>query len=114
MTRARARLCVLRARVLRARAFRARACVRWRGEGGLVFRRHFAFGSVVCWVRSGTGLAPLLSRRGQCCSARSGTAMDLGLDYFRVLLALGLFQVEVLHTKTGMAGRGYWGKPPGL
>ncbi len=24
-----------------------------------------------------------------CCSARSGTAMDLGLDYFRVLLALG-------------------------
>jgi hypothetical protein len=42
--------------------------------------------------------------------------MDLGLDYFRVLLALGLFQVEVLHTKIGMAGRGhgYWGKPPGL
>jgi hypothetical protein len=28
--------------------------------------------------------------------------MDLGLDYFRVLLALGLFQVEVLHTKIGM------------
>ena len=24
-----------------------------------------------------------------CCSARSGTAMDLGLDYCRVLLALG-------------------------
>ena len=49
-----------------------------------------------------------------CCSARSGTAMDLGLDYFRVLLALGFCFKLVLHTKIGMAGRGYWGKPPGL
>ena len=49
-----------------------------------------------------------------CCSARSGTAMDLGLDYCRVLLALGFVSSWVLHTKIGMAGRGHWGKPPGL
>ncbi len=35
-----------------------------------------------------------------CCSARSGTAMDLGLDYFRVLLALGLFQVRFCTPKS--------------
>ena len=44
-----------------------------------------------------------------CCSARSGTAMDLGLDYCRVLLALGFVSSWVLHTKIGMAGRGSLG-----
>ena len=37
--------------------------------------------------------------------------MDLGLDYCRVLLALGFVSSWVLHTKIGMAGRGHWGKP---
>ena len=58
-----------------------------------------------CSACSGTAMDLGLDYFGpDCCSARSGTAMDLGLDYCRVLLALGLFQVGIA-PKIDMAGR---------
>ncbi len=40
--------------------------------------------------------------------------LDYGLDYLRVLLALGFVSSWFCPPKIGMAGRGHWGKPPGL
>ena len=50
--------------------------------------------------------------RPTCCSARSGTAMDLGPDYFRAL-ALGFVSRKVLQPISGMSAWDNGDKPAG-